>query len=154
MYHYYKVFLSQVSSKMIYYANRVKASKARKRPIIKGEEYYDKTFLNLTNPFRIHMYNNWPSWLERFDGNHPVQIQALRNDIATGTIIVSTRNMEDVEVLAKSTRYRIGILFWKMWGNYVSQLNWLLRDFLRRRIGTMNFVKTFFHIIIGKKRLF
>jgi hypothetical protein len=154
MYHYYKVFLSQVSSKMIYYANRVKAVEVRRRPIVKGEEYFDKTFLKLTNPFRVHMFNTWPSWLERFDANHPIQIQALRNDIETCKIILSTRNMEDVDVLVKSIRYRIGIVFWKMWGNYVSQLNWLLRDFMRRRIGPLEFSQTFFHIMIGKKRLF
>ncbi len=154
MYHYYKIFLNQVSSKMIYYANRWKEIEERKRCVVKGEEYFDKTFLEITNPFRIHMYNRWPSWLERFNGNHPVQIQALRNDIATGNLIVSTRNMEDIDVLVKSIRYRMGIVFWKMWGNYVSQLNWLLRDFLRRRIGPLKFSQTFFQIIIGKKRLF
>lgn len=154
MYHYYKIFPGQVSSKMIYYANRVEAYKEAKIPIIKGKEYFDRQFLKLTNPFRIHMYNKWPSWLEKFDGNHPVQIQALRNDMAMGIINVSTRNMEDADVLVKSIRYRIGILFWKIWGNYVSQINRLLRDFLRRRIGLSEFYKTLFHILIGKKRLF
>jgi hypothetical protein len=152
MYHYYKIFLNQVSSKMIYYANWVEANKATH--IIKAEEYFDKTFIKLTNPFRIHTVNTWPSWLEKFDGNHPAQIQALKNDIATGTINNSTRNMEDVEVLVKSIHYRTGILFWKIWGNYVSQLNWLLRDFLRHRIGSLEFSQSFFRIIIGKKRLF
>jgi len=71
MYHYYKIFLKQVSTKMIYYANRVKASKAKKPVIVKGEEYFEKTFLKLTNPFRVHMFNRWPSWIERFDSNHP-----------------------------------------------------------------------------------
>jgi hypothetical protein len=154
MYHYFKIFPNQVSSKMIYYANRAKESKASKPIIVKGEEYFDKTFLKLSNPFRIHTVNTWPSWLERFDKNHPAQIRALRNDMAKGTIIIPTRNMEDVEGLVKSTRYRIGILFWKMWGNYVSQLNWLLRDLLRHRIGLLKFTQTFFLIMIRTKRLF
>ena len=139
---------------MIYYANRVKEANVSKPPVIKGEEYFDQTFLKLTNPFRIHMFNRWPSWLERFDGNHPVQIQRLRNDLATGAINNSTRNMEDVDVLVKTVRYRFGILLWKIWGNHVSQLNWLLRDFLRGRIGPVNFITTLFYIMIGKKRLF
>lgn len=154
MYHYSQIFLGQVSSKMVYYANRVKASKSKKPPIIKGEEYYDKTFLKITNPFRIHMFNTWPSWLERFDGSHPFQIQALRNDITTGQIILSTRNMKDVDVLVKSIGYQTGIAVRKLWGNYVSQLNWLLRDFLRRRIGLLKFSQNFFRIFTGKKRLF
>jgi len=152
MYHYYKIFLNQVRSKMLYYANWVKANKSSH--IVKGEEYFDKTFLKLSNPFRIHTINTWPSWLEKFNGTHPIQIQALRNDLATGRLIAPTRNMEDVELLVKSIRYRLGILFWKMWGNYVSQLNWLLRDFLRRRIGPLKFLQTLFRIMIGKKRLF
>ena len=154
MYHYYKIYINQVRSKMLYYANRWEKYEERERCVVKGEEYFDKTFLKITNPFRIHMYNRWPSWLERFNGCHPIQIQELRNDIATGTVISPTRNMDDVEVLVKSTRYRIGILFWKMWGNYISQLNWLLRDLLRRRIGPSKFAKTLFNILIGKKRLF
>lgn len=152
MYHFYKIFLNQVSSKMIYYANWAKSTNATH--IVKGEEYYDKTFLKLANPFRIHTVNTWPSWLERYNGNYPIQIQALRNDVASGTLHVSTRNMEDADALVKSVRYRTGILFWKMWGNYVSQLNWLLRDLLRRRIGPVKFSQTLFNIITGKKNLF
>ena len=154
LHHYFKIFPNQVSSKMIYYVNRVSAVKEGKRIIRKGEEYFDKTFLKLTNPFRIHTVNAWPSWLECFDGNHPVQIQLLRNDIMMGKIPFSSRNMRDVDVLVKSVRYRAGILFWKIWGNYISQLNWLLRDLLRRRIRPLKFSHTLFLIIIGKKRLF
>lgn len=152
MYHYYKLFINQVSWKMIYYANRVKG---HNNPIIvNGDKYTEDTFINLKNQFRIHTVNTWPSWLERYDGSHPVQIQALRNDIATGRILFSTRNMDDVEVLVKSIRYRIGIAFWKMWGNYVSQGNRLLRDLLRQRIRLREFSLAIFHIMIGKKRLF
>lgn len=128
MYHYYCIFLNQVSSKMSYYANWVKANNSTH--IVKCEEYFDKTFLELTNPFRIHAVNTWPSWLERFNGTHPVQIQALINDIATGRQIVLMRNMEDVDILVKSTRYRIGIMFWKIWGNYVSQTTHRFREIL------------------------
>lgn len=152
MYHYFKIFPNQVSSKMIYYANRVKG--LRKPIILKGEEYFEKTFIRLTNPFRVHTVNAWPSWLERFNGNHPIQIQALRNDLSIGRIIIPTRNMEDVEALVKSCRYRVGILFWKFWGNYLSQVNWLLRDLIRHRIGFLKFAQALFLILIGKQRIF
>lgn len=152
MYHYYKIFLNQVINKMMYYANWVKANDSTH--IVKAEQYFDKTFLKLTDPFHIHTVNTWPSWLERFDGCHPIQIQALRSDMAAGTMTAQTRNMEDVDALVKSIHYRMGILFWKMWGNYMSLFNRLVRDFLRRRIGLLEFLRTFLEIIIGKKRLF
>jgi hypothetical protein len=100
------------------------------------------------------MYNKWPSWLERFEGNHPIQVQALRRDLEIGIISNSTRNMEDVDALVKSIRYAMGIRCWRVWGNYVSQINWLLRDFLRRRIGPVKFCRMFLNILTGKQRLF
>ena len=154
MYHYHKVFPNQVSSKMIYYANRWKGIEENKRCVVKGEEYFEKTFIKITNPFRIHMYNRWPSWLERFNGTHPAQIQLLINDIAARKVIVTMRKMEDVNRLVASRRYRAGIMLWKIWGNYVSQLNWLLRDFMRGRIGFTDFIQTFFSILTRKKMLF
>ncbi len=154
MYHYFNVFPGQVGSKMIYYANRVNATKSKKPVIVDAEEYYEKTFLKLKNPFRVHTVNTWPSWLERYAGNHPIQIGALRNDMATGKIRVATRDLTDVEDLVKSPRYRAGVSFWKIWGNYVSQLNWLVRDLLRRRIRPRKFSQDLFYVLIGKKRIF
>ena len=154
LYHYYKVFPDQVRSKMIYYAKRSLEVEEKQRCTLRGEEYFETIFLKLNNPFRIHMFNKWPSWLEKYEGNHPEQIQALRNDIAAGAITVSTRKMDDVLLLVKSRNYRLGILFWKTWGNYVSQTNRLLRDFLRGRAGTLEFFHRLFHILTGKKRLF
>ncbi len=154
LYHYYKIFLGQVSSKMLYYANLVDATSAGKKIVDKSDEYYEETFLKLKKPFRIHTINAWPSWLEKFDGEHPTQIKILRNDIETGSIQEPMRSMDDVDDMTKSIRYRAGIIFWKIWGNYLSQMNWLLRGFLRGRIGSIEFFKTFFQILIGRKRLF
>jgi hypothetical protein len=154
MYHYSQIFLDQVRSKMVYYSNRIKESKTKKPIVVRGEEYFDGTFLRLKKPFRVHTVTAWPSWLERFDGGHPIQIQALRNDIAAGVIVASMRNMESVDELVKSMRYRIGIVFWKIWGNYITQPNRALRGFLRHRIGLVEFFQTLLHIVTGKKKLF
>lgn len=152
LYHYYKIFLSQVSSKMTYYANWARSTQATH--IVKCDEYYDKTYLKLTNPFRIHTVNTWPSWLERFTGNHPAQIEALQGDMAAGRVQAQTRDMGDVDTLVSSVRYRAGILYWKLWGNYVSQSNWLLRDLLRRRIGPVKFALSILKVLTGKNHLF
>ncbi len=152
MYHYYKIFPALVRSKMTYYSNLVKS---RDSTLIKnGDEYYDRTFLKLEKPFRVHTVNTWPSWLERFTGNHPDQIQVMRNDINSGELDMSTRDMQDVDKLLRTVRYRIGTLFWKIWGNYISQTNWLLKDFIRRRVSLSDFLKTFLQIMAGRKRLF
>ncbi len=154
MHHYYKIFLNQVSSKMTYYANRWKEVEEKKRCVVKGEEYYDKTFLKITDPFRIHMYNRWPSWLQSFHGTHPDQIQALRRDLQEGAVTAPMRNMADVDQLVASLRYRTGIRFWKAWGDYACQLDWLLRDLVKRRIGAAGFVQALYQILCRKKRLF
>ena len=154
LYHYYKLFPDQVSSKMVYYANLVGSSRSKIKMIENSDEYYNKTFLKLENTFRIHTINKWPSWLVKFHGDHPERIKVLQNDIVTGEINTQTRDMNDVDVLVKTIHYRAGILFWRMWGNYVSQSNWLLRDLLKRRIGIKKFILVFLQIISGKKTLF
>ena len=154
MYHYYKIFLNQVSSKMIYYANRVEAEKEKRPAIINGREYYDKTFLKLSNPFRIHMFNNWPSWLEKFEGEHPRQVAELLNDMSIGKVRYATRNMKDVDVLVNTNNYKIGIYLWKIWGNYISQSGWLLKDLIRCRIGFSEFTRSLLLILTAQKRLF
>jgi len=154
LYHYYCIFQNQVSSKMIYYHNRVKGASNGKSIIIDSDKYLDRTFLKLKDPFHVHTVNAFPSWLERFKGNHPQQIKALKNDIEEGTVKISMRNMDDVDALVKSMRYRIGVKCYKIWGNYISQLNWISRDFIKGRIGVLKFVSSFFYVVIGKKQLF
>jgi len=154
MYHYWKIFPSQVSAKMTYYANLVGEGKSKKPIIVDGDKYYDDTFLKLNNPFRIHTVNTWPSWLEPFSGSHPTQIQKLKHDLESGKVVHPMRDMEDVDKLVKSVRYRLGILFWKGWGNYATQTTLVVKDLLRRRIGVMGCLRELGRIAAGVRYLF
>jgi hypothetical protein len=49
----------------------------------------------------------FPSWLERFNGGHPQQIEKLKTDILHNVIKVETRDIEDIEIILRSTKYQI-----------------------------------------------
>jgi hypothetical protein len=69
--------------------------------------------LNLKNPYRVHNVYEYQSWLERFDGKHPPQIQALMNDIKSGVVKTEVRKTDDIEKLLRSPVYKIGRAFLK-----------------------------------------
>ena len=54
----------------------------------------------------MHNVYDHPSWLERFVGEHPPQIEAMRRDMRQGRLEVKTRNVDDIERLLMSRRYR------------------------------------------------
>ncbi len=92
------------------------------KQVIEKCEYYDKAswvnrdgyrvwaednFLGLKNPFRVHNVYDYSSWLERFHGQHPPQMDAMRLDIQDGNLQVEMRNTYDIEQLICSPKYRI-----------------------------------------------
>ena len=62
----------------------------------------------MDSPYRVHNVYEYPSWLLRFTGEHPLQIHALRDDINGDIVKVETRSTDDVEQLLKSLAYRVG----------------------------------------------
>lgn len=102
MYHYSLVFPRQVAEKSIYYGQ---ASWARRG---KSEKWATEVFTKLVRPFRVHNVYKYPSWLERFEGRHPPQIEALRADITSGRTPVTIRQTDDIEYLLASPVYRLG----------------------------------------------
>jgi hypothetical protein len=108
MYHYSLVFPQQVQEKSDYYA---KAGWARRpRSVQWAEEVYGR----LQRPYRVDKVYKYPSWLERFEGTHPAQIEALRADIAAGRVPLALRPTDDIERLLASRRYRLGRLLLKL----------------------------------------
>ena len=89
------------------------------------------TFVKLRNPYRVHTVNTWPSWLVPFTGQHPTEILNLFAAIGRGEVEIALRDMADVEKLLTSRRYRMGIRFWQLWANYITQSTQCGRDFLR-----------------------
>ena len=102
LYHYSLLFPKKVIEKCEYYSraswvNRTGASL-----------WAEHNFLRLSRPFRVHNVYDRPSWLDRFRGQHPPQIEAMRRDIEDGNLQVQMRGVSDIERLLDSRTYRLG----------------------------------------------
>ena len=75
LYHYSLVFPKHVKEKCEYYGNAewVKREAAA--------HWAHTVFGHIQRPFRVHNVYEYPSWLERYEGTHPQQIEAMRLDI-------------------------------------------------------------------------
>ena len=102
LHHYSLVFPGQVMEKCAYYNQAAWANRKGARA------WAVDNFLRLGDPFRVHNVYDHPSWLRRFRGTHPPQIQVMRHDIEEGRIHVAMRASDDVERLLRSPRYRLG----------------------------------------------
>ena len=109
MYHYSLLFPRQVAEKSSYYGSAAWAERSG------AQQWFEDNFLQLKNPYRVHNVYSFPSWLERFRGKHPPQIEAMRQDIAAGRLVVDMRKNADIEKLLKSPAYVLGRYFLKAW---------------------------------------
>ncbi len=111
LFHYSLLFPKQVIEKCDYYG---RAEWARRPDAL---DWADNTFFRLTRPFRVHNVYDYPSWLERFDGDHPGEVKRMMHDIAEKTLRIDTRPMDDVQKLLDSFSYRI-IRQFIQWADY------------------------------------
>ena len=102
MYHYSLVFPRQVKEKAAHYAAAEWASTPRMN------SWAEEAFVQLRRPYRVHNAYRYPSWLARFKGRHPYQIEVLRADLAAGRVSVAMRPTADVERLLGSRKYIAG----------------------------------------------
>lgn len=102
MHHYSLLFPKQVKEKCDYY------SKAPCAEASHAPRWAEEVFLHLRHPFQVHNVYEYPSWLERFRGQHPPEIEHLREDLETGHLNVDVRMTDDIEKLLQSPRYRLG----------------------------------------------
>lgn len=102
LYHYALLFPKQVSEKCEYYGSAPWARRER------AQQWARDVFMNLENPYRVHNVYDYPSWLERFTGDHPPEINTLCEDLQAGRINVEVRTNDDIERLLTSPEYRIG----------------------------------------------
>jgi hypothetical protein len=127
LYHYSLVFPGQVEAKSRYYSNVAWG------PFRRMNEWAQKDYGELRNPYRVHNNYRFPSWLERFVGVHPPQVMAMWRDILNGSVAIpgSLRRTDDVERLLASPRFKIGRLVVKMTGvvfcNLESAAIWIFR---------------------------
>jgi hypothetical protein len=132
LYHYALLFPKQVIDKCEYYGNAEWARRER------AQQWARDFFMNLENPYRVHNVYAYPSWLERFSGEHPPQINALREDLNAGRISVVLRATDDLDRLLASPTYRIGRATIKMLGPWARLCKVLWRFWvagLRRLLG-------------------
>jgi hypothetical protein len=117
LYHYSLVFPHQVNYKSTYYSNVGWGTFPRMKL------WVEQNYLNLHNPFRVHNTYQYPSWLERYSGTHPQQVQTMWKEIQAGHMEPNQiRTTNDIELLLNSPVYIIGKIFLKITGPLVWSL--------------------------------
>lgn len=101
MHHYSLLFPKQVSDKCDYYSSVAWTNRSDAR------DWAGEVNSCLKRPFRVHNVYEYISWLCRFYGEHPTQIENLRNDINDGLIDVRMRRTDDIEALINSRLYSL-----------------------------------------------
>lgn len=104
LYHYSVLFPKQVSDKAKYYAAGPWGEYSDGIVRWASENF----FTTIQRPFQVHNVHMYPSWIRRFRGQHPEQIQRMRQDIETGQLDVVCRDNQDLEVLLSLPSYRVG----------------------------------------------
>jgi hypothetical protein len=103
LYHYSLVFPDQVEAKSRYYSNVAWGAFG------KMNEWAQKDFGELRNPYRVHNVYRYPSWLERYQGSHPPQIVAMWQEIGRDSSgnSVPVRRTDDIERTLASRPYAL-----------------------------------------------
>ena len=122
LYHYCLLLPKQVIEKSEYYGNAAWF----RRP--KARQWAEDVFLGLREPYRVHNVYEYLSWLERFTGSHPPQVEAMRADLEAGKVGVDLRPTDDIERLLESRSYKLGRAGLKL----VEPLNRIWRGSWRR----------------------
>ena len=99
LYHYSLLFPKQVTEKCEYYGTAEWAKRSG------AQRWAQEAFTELRRPFRVHNVYSHPSWLERFAGVHPPEVERMRADIADGTLKIAMRPTADVDALLASPAY-------------------------------------------------
>jgi hypothetical protein len=98
-YHYGMIFGKSAKQKTSYYGIKWKSHKDMR-------QWYEKVFINLNDPFRIQHGTNMPSWLRKYTGSHPEQIQLLCDEINKSGILYNIGNKPKIDTLLSSPLYR------------------------------------------------
>ena len=108
MYHYSLLFPWQVKQKVSVYQDE-------KPKYYSGlTQWAENNYFKLGNPYRVHNLYLFPSWLERFRGEHPKEVIHMMSDIKKGKIDFELRRTDDIESFLDSRYYRLRIFFLKI----------------------------------------
>ena len=104
LFHYSLLLPKQVREKGEYYEHAAHSS----RVAAGWDAWMRQSYLTTARPYRVHNLRTHPSWLLRYDGDHPAQVCAMMSDIRAGRVAAELRQTADVERLLRSLRYRSG----------------------------------------------
>jgi SAM-dependent methyltransferase len=105
LYHYELLFPKQVVEKCDYY----RVAEWTGGQFSEMNEWVAEAYLTIQRPYRVHMVYKYPSWLERFAGEHPPEVVAMVNAVREGLHPgISLRPTEDVEALLSRPGYAAG----------------------------------------------
>jgi hypothetical protein len=119
LYHYSLLFPWQVDQKMRVYRDE--------KPDTCGgiREWADEAYFRLGRPYRVHNLYTSPSWLQRYRGDHPVEVSRMMSEALAGDVRGGVRRVDDVEKLLRSWWYPLGRAALKVL-DYVDRLwRWL-----------------------------
>ena len=108
MYHYSLLFPWQVEQKVKVYQDE------KPEKFSESVQWAENNYFKLGNPYRVHNVYGLPSWLIRFKGEHPSQIENMMNDIKAGKINAILRRTDDIEEIIDTSRYKIHIFLIKV----------------------------------------
>lgn len=106
LYHYSFVFPHQVSNKTRYYDRHDYSTKR--------STWYKNNYLKITRPFHIYHDQTMPSWLYKFKGTHPPEINNLIYSMNKNNHLIECRSNNDIEKLVNSFWYQLAILILRM----------------------------------------
>jgi len=113
LYHYAHLFPRQVLQKaQIYQYEKIGRNVQN---YLKVYQWAQNNYIKLGDPYHVERHYSFASWLNRFDGEHPAQVQQMMADIDNGIIKEDLREITDVEELLNSKRYWINknfLIFW------------------------------------------
>jgi len=136
MYHYSFVFPVQVFAKADYYSNSNWLS-------LRANDWASLNFMKVTKPFRVFIIPDYPSWLQKYHGTHPLSIQQLINDIHNKLTIIEERETRDIEQLVNSQVYQ----FVSLLLNYFEPVDRLVQSGYKRSKALIKRVKHVFGFI-------
>lgn len=103
MYHYCLLFPWQVEQKVKIYRDE------KPEDLHESIQWAENNYFRLGNPYRVHNVYRFPSWLVRYNGEHPEQIRNMMHDINEGNLNVKLRRTDDVEAIIDTGSYKVGI---------------------------------------------
>ncbi|MBN1631262.1 MAG: glycosyltransferase family 2 protein [Thermoleophilia bacterium] len=102
LFHYSLLFPWQVEQKVRIYKDE--------KPDVMGDivDWATHGYFALERPYRVHNLYRSPSWLDRYEGEHPPEVVEMMNDVLAGRTSVVARGTEDVERLLGRWWYSVG----------------------------------------------